>query len=367
MFYSITAGEDSMKEKDLHYVGEMGENRLLTKKDLAGYYYLAKSLLDQDEARDFVYVGLGRSPVVFMEVFRQLYPDRKDRIFDLPLSIDNDADDLAKGIREVPYSKDSDIDRFLQDFLPNDQIANTVVVLIDYANKGYSLRSAQALLRRHIEAHGLESDVMIAPVTDMADFLSRDDSLLKNFRLDLRATHRLLKVMAFSIDKDYLTPYPRVHESDIRSGRITKGNLGIDLAVKRRLENIVSIAIEHVSDGKGADEALEYLANCEYVTTQAKRARRMSAILEDEYWGYVPAGFRPAEIKKILNKRSVAKSAEEYRIFSSRRRYWISEHRRGLLLTVLALVGVGLVFVFFVVRYYMGLGLSRELYDSREL
>ncbi|QSQ12649.1 hypothetical protein [Myxococcus landrumensis] len=236
------------------YVGELGENRLFQKKDLAGFYYVARLLLDEARSLggEFLFVGLGRSPVVVTEFLRQLF---EIEAVDFPLSIETTKKEYEEGKREVPY--DESMSNYIEKYLPRKELKGRKLVLIDYVDSGYSLMSAQALMEVHLEKVGLHEEaqhVYIAPLTELEKFLQHDKSVLKKFSPDVSAAHRLLKVLKATIDKEPFAKFPRTSEAFIRAGKFPVS----DDVVEQRLRAVMKLAIQHLGENeKGALEKLE--------------------------------------------------------------------------------------------------------------
>lgn len=236
------------------YIGELGENRLFQRKDLAGFYYVARLLLDEAEelGGKFLFVGLGRSPVVVMEFLRQVFGIEA---YDFPLSIETTTKEYEQGKRDVPY--DESMAKYIDKYLPRELLEGRKLVLVDYVDSGYSLMSAQALMEHHLEQVGLHQEakhVYIAPLTELEKFLKHEKSLLKEFNPDISAAHRLLKVLKVTIDKDPFARFPRTSEAFIRAGKFPVSS---DV-VEQRLRAVMKLAIAHLGeDSHGALEKLD--------------------------------------------------------------------------------------------------------------
>lgn len=294
-------GEDDMPK----YVGEQGENRLFQEKDMAGFYYVASLLREQDVDDNFLYVGLGRSPVVVMEFLRQLFGIEA---FDLPLSIETTRDEYKKGLRDVPYgSKMAD---FIEQYLPRKVLKGRKLILVDYVDSGYSLMSAQALMEQHLLSIGLSKEaehVYIAPLTELKQFLTHKKSVLGKFDPDISAAHRLLKVLKGAIDKESFARFERTSEA-----HINKGLLAIeDPKVERRLRDVMKLAITQLGGDKG--EVLKLLGKSDYLKPRKNPGRSLDAVFRN----LVPLGQqRSLSVlqKEHLNDLYSQKSAKEYGI-----------------------------------------------------
>lgn len=304
------------------YVGSYGEERLLQEKDMAGFYYVARLLRDQDRNDTFVYVGLGRSPVVLMEFMRKVFTSPA---YDLPLSITTTPEDYERGWRDVDC--DETMRNFLDEYLPIDLDQKTIV-LIDYVDSGYSLSSAERLLKKYVKQKGFKTDIMIAPLTEIKEFLEKKTSLLKGFDPDTSASHRLLKVLKGVIDKDNLTAYPRITEEHIQSNkRIIK-----DDKVERRLQLVLEAAVVHMT-GNGVKDLIQQLEDSTYYQPRKNPGRDLKTV-----FAAMPSNInRPRSTveKEHLLQKYRTKSAKEYGIPESQFSYqtlraitWTRKHPR---------------------------------------
>ncbi|NOK08484.1 hypothetical protein [Corallococcus exercitus] len=299
------------------YVGESGENRLFQHKDLAGFYYVAKLLRDEDRDGDFLYVGLGRSPVVIMEFLRQAFGiDAQD----LPLSIETTKGEYAKGKREVPY--DEAMARFIDHYLPKTLLRGRKLILVDYVDSGYSLLSAQGLMEAHLRAMGLHEEaehVYIAPLTNLEKFLKAEKSVMGRFRPDISAAHRLLKVLHATIDKEPFSRFPRTSEKSIREGRFPQP----DQQAVARLQGVMRLALRHL--GEDREQVELALRTSKFLKLKSRPERTF----QDAIKGIPPRGqlSQSVVVKDHLNEKYSRQSAEEYGIPNGRLAY---EFRRGM-------------------------------------
>ncbi|RKH10959.1 hypothetical protein D7V97_12560 [Corallococcus sp. CA053C] len=284
---------------------------------MAGFYYVAQLLRAEDRDRDFLYVGLGRSPVVIMEFLRQVFDiDARD----LPLSIETTKVEYSKGKRDVPY--DEAMATFIDHYLPRDLLRGRKVILVDYVDSGYSLLSAQGLMEAHLKALGLYEEaehVYIAPLTNLEKFLKDEKSVLGQFRPDISAAHRLLKVLHATIDKEPFSRFPRTSEKSIREGRFPQP----DVQAVSRLQNVMRLALQNL--GEDREQIMETLRSSKFLKTK----RRPERTFQQSIQSIPPRGQlgRSVVVKDHLNERYSSLSAKEYGIPNGRLSY---EFQRGM-------------------------------------
>ncbi|AGC48651.1 hypothetical protein MYSTI_07379 [Myxococcus stipitatus DSM 14675] len=301
------------------YVGEQGENRLFQRKDLAGFYYVSRLLLEEAESLGgkFLYVGLGRSPVVVMEFLRQVFGIKA---VDFPLSIETTKKEYEQGKRDVPYDKA--MSNYIEKYLPRELLEGRRLILVDYVDSGYSLMSAQALMEHHLKTVGLHDEakhVYIAPLTELEQFLQHEKSVLKKFSPDISAAHRLLKVLKATIDKEPFARFPRTSEAFIRAGNFPVSSD----EVENRLRAVMKLAIEHMGEDKeGALEKLESaFKESKYALEEDSknwfRKRRNPGRTLNQSFSFIPTNpnRRRSDVEKEhLNNRYSRLSSEEYGI-----------------------------------------------------
>lgn len=277
------------------YVGEWGENRLFTPKDLAGMAQVAKLLADRAPMGKFVYVGVGRSPSVLMEFLRQAF---KTEVFELPISISSKADSGAV----VPYTKA--VGRYINRFLPRAKLDGRGIVLIDFVDTGYSLDRVFDLMVEHLKlTHEYKvGKVLIAPLGILKNYLERPLSVLKDFDPDTRAAHRLLKVLHGQLDKEYFSPFGKITYEQINAGQLPldKGQ------ARNRLFRVMELALSTVD-------------RSEYDTYLVKR-KRPGRTLEDIFSAGLTAQDN-ALIRPAITRKLRLKSARYYKVSGGLTRY----------------------------------------------
>ncbi len=218
--------------KLIDYLKGNTKSRLLTDKDLVGFYQVVATMISADEQGNFVYVALGRSPAVLAEFMRQFF---HMTVLDLPLGgLSSDVDvRLTLQVR-----------RLLERCIPLDVINGKVVVLIDYAHSGKSLRQAAELVRQYA---GERCTVMVAPISSRSHILEQKGSIMGRFDPSTRAAHRLLKVLFTEVDKDLLSPFKSVKYTDLIKSEDAPDPKDIELLGNREALQYVMAAARQVA------------------------------------------------------------------------------------------------------------------------
>ncbi|HEX8440357.1 hypothetical protein [Archangium sp.] len=237
------------------YVGSYGEHRLLTDKDLAGFYSFAQHLIAQDEHNDFLYVGLGRSPVVLMEFMRQFFPGIET--VELPLSVSMENDKKA----EVELSLN--MAGYIAKYLPLSETRGKTLILIDYVDTGDSLVIAYELIQKYLRQNGQEAEadrVLMAPIgvlhrewnaslkEELIGYGKTKKVITQDYDYKSRVAYHMIKVLHLQIDKEKFSAFPRVRFTDIHPERAPQPNL----LVQQRLRDVVKLALDSIEGDRSA-------------------------------------------------------------------------------------------------------------------
>jgi hypothetical protein len=296
------------------YVGAMGEQRLLTDKDLAGFYSFACHLRKQDKEDRFLYVGLGRSPVVLMEFMRQFFDIEP---LELPLSVSNSND------KKENVQLSEEMRAYIGTFLPPEKTQGKILVLVDYVDTGDSLVIAYELVKAYLGSIGQEKEalqVLMAPIgvldkqwndslkDELLDYAQQGTVITEDFDYRSRAAYHMIKVLHFQIDKESFSPYPRVRYTEIEQGVIPK----VDFAVQQRLQNVIRLALSTVDE-----KDLQAIRWQEQKNHSARQPRFRNYDMN-----------RPRAIQ--YKDRLTSKSATYYDIYSSKPNYMVAMAARSL-------------------------------------
>jgi hypoxanthine phosphoribosyltransferase len=294
------------------YVGSYGEHRLLTDKDLAGFYSFARHLIDQDEHKNFLYVGLGRSPVVLMEFMRQFFGIEP---VELPLSVSMENDNKAK------VALSANMQGYITKYLPPQITAGKTVVLIDYVDTGDSLVIAYELVQEYLRKIGQETEakrVVMAPIgalhkdwndslkDELINYGKKDKVITQDYNYRTRVAYHMIKVLHLQIDKEKFSAFPRVRFTDIHPDRAPDRNP----LVQKRLHDVVKLAIDSIAGDSRDAQALQ-LAAKKWMTLKTHSPR-------EPLVPWFNTSTPRAYMRDQYSERLGAKSAKYYDIYSGK-------------------------------------------------